>query len=397
MTVSSLICEFDPLHKGHKYLLDTIRQNGSDMMIACMSGNFTQRGEPALFDKYTRTKAALLCGADIVIELPVFCACCGAERFAFGGVTLLHSLGIVDRLYFGSECGDIRLLRQAALAADDSRVTESMKVLLRDGLTFAAAREKAVEAVFGKDIAHILKTPNNILGTEYIKALESLNSSIVPCTVARTGTAHDSKTIHDGFVSASYLRELFISGEMTASYFPEPVSALFSDYRQAPQRRSRMDELEKAMLYRLRMMTLQELAQLPDISEGLENRLYKAIRTECSVEAILQAAKSKRYTMARLRRILLHAFLGFTRETCSAAPAYIRLLGFNTKGRELLRLLKQKAALPIISTPSKLPPLSEEGKRLFALECRCDDLYALSGNTVLPCGSNITTPLVTLC
>ncbi len=390
MNVSSLICEFDPLHRGHKYLLDTIRQQGADCIIACMSGSFTQRGEPALFDKHIRTKAALLCGADIVIELPVTFACSGAEGFAYGGVFLLDACGIVDSIFFGSECGDISMIKNAALAADDSRISGEIKRLMSEGMTFALAREKAVRSVFGNETADILRSPNNILGTEYLKALIRSGSRITPRTVKRSGAAHDSRNTSQGFVSASYIREVFISGGDVTPLLPEAAAFLFAGYDKAPVHRSRLSVIENAMLCRLRTMNVEELSHLPDMSEGLENRLYKAIRSECSVEGILQGAKSKRYTMARLRRCLMHAFLGITADDCSIKPQYIRILGFNKRGKEALHELKTHSSLPIISTPSKLPPLSDEGKRLFSLECRCDDLYALSGRKALPCGSNLT-------
>ena len=389
MNISSLICELDPLHRGHKYLLDAIRRDGADCIIACMSGSFTQRGEPALFDKYTRAGAALLCGADLVIELPVTFACAGAERFAYGGIYILDALGIADRLYFGSECGDLSMIKKAALAAEDDRVSAEIKRLMKTGITFAAAREKSVRSVYGDETADILKTPNNILGAEYIKALTRLESSIEPHTLRREGAAHDSRDIAHGFVSATYLRELFISGGDISPFIPERAAELFAGYDEAPAGMSRMEVLRRAMLARLRTMTPQELSQLPDVSEGLENRLYKAIRSECSVEGILNAAKTKRFTMARLKRTLMHAFLGRTAELCALPPQYIRILGFNTAGREALRRIKKICSLPVISTPSKLPPLSEEGRRLFGFECLCDDLYALSGRTISPCGENV--------
>lgn len=390
MNISSLICEFDPLHKGHKYLLDAIRLNGADCIIACMSGNFTQRGEPALFDKHTRARAALLCGADIVIELPVTYACSGAEHFAFGGVYLLSALGITDSLYFGSECGDISMIKNAALAAQDNRVSEKIRQLMGEGMTFAAARENAVRSVFGDMTADILRYPNNILGTEYVRAIMRTNSRLLPFTVRRTGAAHDSRDISDGFVSASYLRERFISGGDISGYIPEAACELFSGYTKSPKGQTRLGRLETAVLCRLRTMTREQFSLLPDMSEGLENRIYKAVRKECSIEGILMQAKSKRCTMARLKRSLIHAFLGITAEDYSLKPQYIRILGFNSRGREVLHDLKKRSSLPVISTPSKLPPLSDDGMRLFSIECRCDDIYALSGEAVLPCGGNIT-------
>ncbi len=396
MKISSLICEFDPLHKGHKYLLDTIRKSGADCIIACMSGSFTQRGEPALFDKRTRTKAALICGADIVIELPVTFACSGAEHFAFGGTALLDSLGIADSLFFGSECGDISMIEKAAIAAEDNEVSAETKKLLSEGMTFAAAREKAVRNISGNETADIMQKPNNILGIEYVKALHRLKSGIIPNTICRIGADHDSMETDKSAVSASFIRELYISGGDISDYIPKPAAELFSGYTKAPKGQSRLSRLETVMLFRLRTMTKEELSLLPDISEGLENRIYKAVRSEVSIEGILKSVKAKRYPMARLKRALAHALLGITKEEYLIKPQYIRILGFNGTGRELLHEIKRRSSLPVISTLSKLPPLSEEGIKLLELESRCDDIYNLSGSEIIPCGENITGGIVTI-
>ncbi|MEE3402493.1 MAG: nucleotidyltransferase family protein [Acutalibacteraceae bacterium] len=191
--IGAVICELNPLHNGHAYLFRQMHKDGCKV-IACMSGHFTQRGEPAVFDKYTRTKAALLSGADLVIELPATYACAGAERFAFGGVYLLQALGCVDRLYCGSECGDTARLEQAAQAVADTAVENILRQYLGEGITYAAAREKAVRRLYGEETAAVLTNPNDILGTEYAKALHRLHSPIQLHTIQRVAVAHDSDT-----------------------------------------------------------------------------------------------------------------------------------------------------------------------------------------------------------
>lgn len=395
MVISSLICEFDPFHNGHKYLLDSMRQSGADCIIACMSGNFTQRGEPAAFDKRSRTEAAILCGADLVLELPVTFACAGAERFAFGGVSILDALGCVDSIFFGSECGDIEKLKTAAAALQDEKLGIVIKEKLSFGVTFAAAREQAVCELCGTETAGLLRDPNNILGIEYLKALFTLESKITPHTITRTGAGHNSFGIKDNTASGSYLRQLAISGQPFEKFVP---AAAFEVFRRALMDFSpcSMNNIEKAVLFRLRTMTPGQLALLPDVGEGLENRLYSAVRTCNSVEEILTAVKTKRYTMSRLRRILACAILDITAGDMLPSPPYIRVLGFNKTGGAALSEIKRSCTLPIITRSSELSRLGDECRQSFGLESRCDDIYALAGKKVRQCGGNETYRIVVL-
>ena len=394
MYTGAFICELNPLHNGHEYLLRKMQDSGCIRRIACMSGNFTQRGEPAVFDKFTRTRAALAAGADLVLELPVTYACAGAERFAFGGVYLLQALGIADRLYFGSECGDPALIRRTAAVLGQPEVSELLRCLLSEGITYAAARERAVREISGHEPAAILHQPNDILGTEYCKALMKLQSHIQPFAIQRTAAAHDSTIPTDTFASASYLRRQLYEGKDIDSYIPPSTREIVRSARQQLPAADRQQTIEAAMLYRLRMMSKDSFSALPDISEGLENRLYKAVHTCTSTADILACVKSKRCTMARLRRILMYAFLGITQEDCRSLPQYIRVLGFNRTGQTILRECKKSAALPVVTKAADIASLSEEGRKMFALESRCDDLYALTNHTVSPCGSNYTTKLI---
>ncbi len=374
MRTASLICEYDPFHNGHKYMLDSIRKLGYDCIIACMSGNFTQRGEPAAFEKHTRAKAALACGADIVIELPVTYACAGAERFAFGGVTLLDSTGIVDSIFFGSECGDTGLLKRAAGAAEDDSVKNALGSYLSQGMTFALAREKAVCEIFGEDVSSVLREPNNILACEYIKALAAIRSGIVPQTVLRVGASHDGETPEGKFASASYIRSRISAGQDFEEFVPEKALEIFSS---APCSGKRLEDFEPAAVYRLRTMAKEDYSKLPDMSEGLENRFYKASRTSRSVKEFLEAAKCKRYTLSRIRRSVMHAVLMLTYDECLIPPQYIRLLGFSERGREVLHGMKKRSSLPIITRHADRAKLSGDGKKLFDIEERCDDIYSL--------------------
>lgn len=368
MNISAVICEYNPFHNGHKYMLDEMKRSGSDCIIACMSGNFTQRGEPAVLDKNIRAAAAVQNGADLVIELPVTYACSGAERFAMGGVYILDKCGCADRLCFGSEEGSLDVLVKAAAAEKDPLTAAKIKEYLKDGRTFASAREAAMRDIIGGS-ADILKQPNNILGVEYIKALASLGSSMEPFTIKRKGSAHDSENPEGDTASASFIRKLMRDGEDYSKYVPQSekqVSGIVD-----------MNALEGAVLYRLKTMFREEYSALPDMSEGLENRLYNAARDGNSVEEIMMAAKCKRYTLARIRRAVMHSFLRLTEKDFELKPQYIRVMGFSETGREALKLMKKTARLPIVTRQSDVMKLSGEGRYLIELERRCDRIYSL--------------------
>ncbi len=388
MIISSLICEYNPFHNGHRYLLEQMRKSGADCIIACMSGNFTQRGTPAVMDKFVRTQAALLGGADLVLELPVTYACAGAERFASGGVFLLNALGCVHFLYFGSECGNLAMLELASSAVTDPMVQQRLRHYLSQGMTFAAAREKAVQQCFGTETASVLQEPNNILAAEYLKALRILNSPLIPRTIRRTGASHDSTEAVSGFASASLLRERLYRGQDIHSFVPGEVLSLYNTDNSIPLGTTRQDQLEIAILSRLRAMSREELSRLPDMSEGLENRLWEAIQQGTNTESIQQYAKCKRYPLSRLRRSLLHAFLGITQEDQRIPPSYLRILGFNQVGRKALSEIRRTASLPMITRWAQVRSLGEDARHLFALESRCDDLYHLSDRVISPCGTN---------
>lgn len=381
--VAGVICELNPLHNGHAYLFRKIHEDGC-AVVACMSGHFTQRGEAAVFDKYTRTRMALAAGADLVLELPVTYACAGAERFAFGGVYALQGLGCVDYLYCGSESADTSRILQTAQAVMEPAVDTALRAYLCEGITYAAAREKAIRQVYGEDMAAVLTTPNDILAVEYAKALTRLHGPIQLRTVRRT-TTHDGDTPTGSFASASYLRQLIVQGQDTTAYMPPSTAGLLTEAAGALDG-DRGQVMERMLLYRLRTMTREELAALPDISEGLENRLYEAIRSCTSVQDILSFTKSKRYTRARLRRLLLYAFLSLTRKDFQPLPPYIQVLGFNPRGQTILRQAKQTATLPLLTRYADTAVLSDEARQYYALTARCDDCYALTGKTVLPCG-----------
>ena len=393
MKICGIIAEYDPFHTGHGRQIEEVRNIlGHDCaVIVAMSGNWTQRGGPALVDKHTRAHMALMGGADLVLELPLPWAVSSAERFARGGAAILNATGIVTHLCFGSECGTLAPLARAAQALDSEEYFIHLHTGLDQGLSFPAARQQAAQFLIGAD-ADCLSFPNNNLGVEYLRALDRLNSDITPITIRREGAGH-GQTPAGGFASASWLRQQIPAGnweEVSPYVLPEALALLrktpFANYNRA----------ERAILYQLRQLSPDELAALPDCGEGLCNRLYQAIRQGTSSEEILTLVKTKRYTHARLRRILLWAFLGLNASDRLETPPYLRVLGMNSTGRTLLRSMSEQASLPILTKPAHVRNLSTEALRLFEAECRATDLYGLCLPEVPPCDSEWKTNPVLL-
>ena len=377
MQVIGVVSEFNPFHLGHfEHLAESRRALGGDAPVICvMSGDFVQRGGPAAFDKHVRARAAALCGADLVFELPTPWANASAERFAMGAVGLLESLGVVTHLSFGSESGDLAPLTALALAVSEPENLERIKERMAGGVPFAAAREMVLREILGPEAA-LLQTPNNILGVEYLKALFALHSAMTPMTTLRTGAGHDSVT--DGPKrSASQLRAMMEAGEDIAPYLPEEVRSIPAGQIAQGRGPVTMGSLEQAVLSRLRFLREEDFCALPDASEGLGNRLYKAVRTEATVEGILSAVKTKRYPLSRLRRMVMSGALGLRRGMAEEPVPYGRLLSSTEKGRALLREIGEKSAVPIINKPASARELEDSAREIFTLTADARDLYVL--------------------
>ena len=393
--VTGVVAEYNPFHNGHKYMIEKCRENGATHIVAVMSGNFVQRGSVAIMDKRARARAAIESGVDLVIELPVCWAVSTAELFARGGVSILDSLGCVDTLSFGAECDDAALLRKAAVAVCDSRVDALIKEELQGGISYPKARENAVRNVFGDEIAEVLSKPNNILAVEYIKALEDFNSTIGLDPILRKGAQHDSLKENGEFSSASALRILLEREDKKAyEYMPEPSVKEFERLKAVGRAPVCFDESERAILSRLRMLSVEDIEKAPDVSEGLQNRIYNAIQTATSLEELYDIIKTKRYTHSRIRRIITALYLGITPEDAQMDMPYIRVLGFNGRGREILKEIKDTAKLPVIMKSSQMAALSEEARHVFDLECKATNLYNLSTPRILPCGTELSDEIV---
>ena len=379
MKTAAIICEYNPFHNGHKFHIEeTRRKTGADSVIAIMSGNFVQRGDIAVFDKSIRAKAAILGGADLVIELPALYSSASAEFFAYNAVKILNSLGTVDFLSFGAETLDPCQITQIAkfLAEEPSEFSDKMKHYFSEGLSFPAARSKALSEFWGTEAEKIISTPNNILGIEYAKALYLTNSSISPCPILRKGAAHDSTLTSGNIASATYIRDLIQKNQWPnfKNFIPDFAAGLFSEARVHS-----IKSLEKAILCELIKAPTDRLKSISDVSEGLENRLKEAALTSRTLEELIDKVKTKRYTHSRIRRIVLSAYLGITKELRQTPPQYIKILEHNGVGQKIIAHAKKSATLPIVRNTSQVNKLKNPFiKNQWELERTFDSIYDMS-------------------
>lgn len=386
MSVTGIIAEFNPLHTGHALLLERAKERGT--VVAVMSGNFVQRGDLAIAEKRVRTRAALIGGADLVLELPVAYSMSTAQNFALGGVSALKAAGC-DALLFGSESGDITELAAACEILNTKEFSERLNIHLSTGITFAAARENAACDLGLKK--GVLSGANNNLAVEYMCAAKNIGADFEFVTLKRQGAGHDSPEVSGGYASASLIRERLLSGDydFCRSYISESVFSLLQPSNIADIRR-----IEKAVLAVLRTRTLNELKSLPDISEGIENKLFSAIRVATSLNDLYNRVKVKRYTLARIRRLALSALIGLDSTFFMKQPPYIRVLGFNERGMTLLKERSGNSAIPVVTRVSEIKKLSEPALKLFETECRATDLFALALPTPAPCGLEYTSKII---
>ena len=356
--VTGIITEYNPFHKGHEYHLEKARLDTNAHSIVCvMSGNFTQRGIPAIIDKWKRAEMAIKNGVDLVLELPVVYSLSSAEHFAFGGVSLLNSLGIIDNLHFGSEEGNTDVLELIAetLVLEPFEYKNLLKYNLNLGLPFHQSRANALnDYLNSNDVLAVLNNSNNILGIEYIKALKVLNSSIIPKTLKREGAAYNDENLNSSFSSATsirkHLRENSLSELSTA--LPKASYDILYNLSSSNYPFIFEEDMFKYIKYKL-FTNEQSLLSLPDISEGLENRILKEILNATSISELILNSKSKRYTYTRINRILAQSFLNLEAfdllNLSKSHVPYARVLGFNSNGRNILKNIKDKGNIDIIT------------------------------------------------
>ncbi len=371
MKIAGIICEYNPFHTGHKYQIDALKRD-FDAVVCVMSGSFVQRGEVAIFDKWTRAKAALTGGADLVLELPVKSVLSSAEGFAMGGVSLLNSLGIVDAISFGSECGDIDMLKKYAgiIINEPPEVSEKIKQLNKEGISFAKARADAYKGILDEEI---LSSPNNILAIEYIKALMQIKSSIDPITHKREGAGYNDKASKDGFASATMLRERIKANDDVAEFLPFDFSSCV---------RYDTDKLTDIFKYKLITEGTDAFSGISDIEPGLDNRFLKALDKN-SLTDIIDSVKTKRYARTRISRIAMRVLLGLCDSHYS--PEYVRILGFNDIGKRMLSEMKESCALPIVNK------VADFDNDAILPDILATDIAALCAHAPIPKGRDYTT------
>ena len=378
MNAIGIISEYNPFHRGHKWQIDELRRRfGEETAVVCaMSGDFVQRGDFAIERAHARAEAAVRGGADLVLELPLPWAISSAEGFARGGVGVLAATGVVGTLAFGSECGDTARLQRAAETLLRADFPDALRRELAGGLSFAAARESAARTLIGDD-ASVLREPNDILGVEYCKALLQGGGAITPLAIARKAVGHNEGAA-EGFASASHIRALLMRGEDASDYLTAESAAIYAREREAGRAPVTMANAERAILSRFRAMDEADFARYDGGNEGLYRRFYDAARTASSVEELLGEVKTKRYAYARLRRMLLAAYLGVTAEDMPPRMPYLRVLACSGRGREMLREMKQTALAPVLVKSADVRALDVRAQRLFGLSARAEDQYVLA-------------------
>lgn len=391
MKAVGIVAEYNPFHLGHQYHIEETRQLCPERaVVAVQSGDFVQRGEAAIFDKHTRARAAVLGGADLVLELPLPWSIASAEPFARGAVGLLGALGVTDCLSFGSECGSAAALETVAVCLDSEQYRAGLRRFLNEGMPFAACRQAAVGELMGTKAGALLASPNNILGIEYIRAIRCLGLEMKLLTVLRSGAGHDAHT-EERLRSASAIRGMIYGDTSWREYVPRPVGEVLSTAVPADQKL-----LGCAQLARLQTMTAAEISRVPDCTEGLENRIFSALQTSSDLSSVLEQVKTRRYAMSRLRRMLLCAALGVCRGMDRGVPPYARVLAANRKGLELLGEMKKTASVPVITKPAHGLKLEGEAGEFFRLTAAARAFYALGVPGLAPDSDLRTGPFICL-
>lgn len=372
MQLCAIISEYNPFHLGHLYQLRRTRELLPDALtVAVMSGNYVQRGDIAVWDKYIRARQAVQAGGpDLVVELPLTAALSSAEGFARGAVELIRALGCVTHLSFGSECGSSELLMRAAGLTQSEAFQSARAQALEHGLSYPVALHRAAQAA-DPECEPVFSEPNDTLGLEYCRALLRLCSNIQPIAIQRTGAAHDSSDTEHNICSASHLRTLLKQASPDAPRFLPPTSCAAV----CGERLHRLSDMEPAILPYLRRLSPEQLNSIYGFSEGLEYRFAQAAGGAQSLEELYRGIKSKRYPLSRIRRAVLCSYLGITKELAALPVQYVRVLAMNTRGRAVLKCMKSTCSLPVITKPAAAKALTGNAKSLWTLDMTANNLY----------------------
>lgn len=399
MKTYGIICEYNPFHNGHIYQIEETRKQGATHIVAIMSGNYVQRGDVAMIDKYARAKVAVNNGVDLVIEMPVVYSLSSANFFARAGVMMLGALGCVDGISFGSECGDIELLKNAAMASLAMSTKENVEAKVRPhmngGMSFPAAMQQAIALENGPILADVFDSPNNTLAVEYLKAMKLLGLDFETFTVKRKGAAHDSGEASEGIASGTLLREMIEDGEEIGEYVPKDMAELAKEYEDKNML-AYFDNLERELLYVLRSTIPPMIAECPDVDQNLANLIFKAGIDSNSIDEFIEKASGKHLTAARLRRILLNLYVGTKNTDHMIMPPYGRVLALNEKGAEILKASKEKAEENKLAIPfnTSLSDIIKEQKppilRFADISNRATNLYGLASKEIRSCAEEFT-------
>lgn len=379
MKICAVVAEFNPFHNGHAYLLEKIRSSGYSHIVVVMSGNYVQRGEAAIFPKDARAKAALQMGANLVIELPTVKVLATAEKYAFSALSVIKKFGNqINALAFGTETENFENLVEIKEILGTELFKKEVKLQLEKGLSFAVCRENAVRNISKKPcIANEIKNPNNILAVEYLKAMDKLGMSLDCLPVKRMEVPGE-------YFSASKLRKMIIQENLDfKNYIPEKLD--FNTNLKASY-----FEMGREIICKLRSLEKSDFARLPDVSEGLENRIRSAVKKACSLPELLEFAKTKRYAMARIKRIILCAFLGIDSNMASAEIPYVRVLGSDKKGFEILKNVDS----PVVTRYSDVLKLGSDAQNFFELENKFTNIYYSLTKKILPCEKEKTFKMI---
>ncbi len=384
MSVIGIVCEFNPFHNGHKYLIDSVKGQ-DDIVVAVMSGNFVQRGEPAILPKETRIKAALESGIDIVLELPFVYASASAEFFAFNSVKILSDFGC-DKIAFGTENAEVESLNNAVDILLKEDFDHEVKKYYSDGVSFPVARQMAFDKF---NIDCDISTPNNILAIEYIKAIRKLNAKIEPITVNRKGAGYNDTDAIDEFASATHIRQLIYNNESFEKYIPDYLLDLYNEDIKNGKYVS-TEKFNLAAFSILRSKLNDNLEDVANMGEGLDNRIKSAVKNNTQLSALYDEIKTKRYTHTRIKRAVLSTILDVKSTDLEIAPPYCRVLGFNIKASCKMGELAKNSKLPFVAVYSDIVNLSSKNaNRVFELENKSTDFYNLILHNSASCSTEM--------
>lgn len=380
MKIIGIVAEYNPFHLGHSYHLNKAREIiQPDGVIAVLSGNFLQRGEPALVDKWARTQMALKGGIDLVLELPTAFASRSALWFATGGINTLENTGIVSHLAFGAESDNLSILMEAAnlLNTETPEFKKSLAKYLDQGLSYPQARNMALESLGYQNLKG-LENPNNILAIAYLRSLQMIQSQMEPVLIKRKGNYHSTNP-EEGFMSASAIRHnLAENSRIWQEHVPSTTKEILEEQIALGKGPVYSRNFSDSILAIIRRSSLHELKSIVEMEEGLENRVFQIAQSSTSLSELIEKLKTKRYTQTRIQRLITHILINFKQDYVFEKPQYLRVLGFNKQGKEMLKLIKVKSQLPIITKfahGQKL--LQPAGQKMLELETRATDIYAL--------------------